>query len=200
MTINAAYASSIQYRAVVGMTDTGQDADILTDLTAVSRYIEGKLRRFFNKDAAAVSRVYIPGENTIAIWVDDLAAAPTAIKLDTGRDGLFATTLTATDYELLPFNAIREPEPRPYTSISMTPWGKYSSFNEGERVQVTATFGWPAVPPAVQRATIHLTAILRLESPRATRRISELAETIETSQDAQFIVKQLVEQYKIWRV
>ena len=200
MTISAAYATPAQYRAVTGKTDAGQDTDILTDLTAVSRYIDGKLRRFFNKDAAAVSRVYIPAESTLAIWVDDLAMEPTAVKLDTGGDGLFATTLATTDYELLPLNANRGPEPRPYTRIGMTSWGKYSSFSAGERVEVTAQFGWPAVPEAIQRATIHLTAILRLESPRATRRIAELGDVMETSQDAQFIVKQLIDQYKVWRV
>ena len=113
---------------------------------------------------------------------------------------MFATTLATTDYELLPLNANRGPEPRPYTRIGMTSWGKYSSFSAGERVEVTAQFGWPAVPEAIQRACIHLTAILRLETPRATRRIAELGDVIETSQDAQFIVKQLVDQYKVWRV
>lgn len=200
MVINDAYASSIQYRAVVGMTDTGKDSEILIDLKAISRYIDGKLFRFFTKDATAVARIYIPAESTLAIWVDDLAVVPTAVKLDTGGNGLFAITLATADYELLPLNANRGPEPRPYTRIGMTPWGKYSSFSAGERVQVTAQFGWPAVPDAIQRATIHLTAILRLESPRATRRIPELGEAIEASPDAQSIIRQLTDQYKVWRV
>jgi len=49
------------------MTDNARDADILMDLLAVSRYIEGKTGRFFNRNAADVTRVYIVPEYTIKL-------------------------------------------------------------------------------------------------------------------------------------
>ena len=195
MAIADAYSTAAAYRAVTGRTDTSADADILTDLTAISRYIEGKLMRFFNKDAADVIRVYVPAQNSRAIWIDDLSAAPATVKLDSAGDNTFATTLAATDYELLPLNADKGPEPRPYTRIRMTDWGDYSYFTKSERVQITGKWGWPAVPTAIARATIHLTAILRLETPRATVRIPELSDAIEASPEAQHIIKQLMDQY-----
>ena len=195
-----AYASAAEYRAVAGMTDTAKDADILTDLTAVSRYLDGALGRQFTQDTTPVERIYIPASTKDYIWTDDMAAAPTLIRIDTDRDGTYSTTLDAADYELWPLNANRGPEPWPWMKIQLVPWGDRRRFFEGVRVEVTAQYGWPAIPEAVQRATIHLTAILRLETPRATRRIPELGEVVEASRDAQTIIKRLTEQYKVWRV
>lgn len=200
MAIGSAYATAIQYRAVTGKTDTAQDADILTDLTAVSRHIEGILGRFFNVDVADVARIYIPDKTADTLSVDDLSAAPTTVEVDADDDGTYSTTLAATDFELLPLNAAKGPEAWPYNEIRMTPWGDYSYFYKGYRVRVTAKWGWPAVPEAVQRATIHLTAILRLETPRATNRIVELGEAIEASPAAQGILRNLAGQYKRWLV
>ncbi len=196
MAITDAYATAAQYRAVTGKTDTSQDANVLIDLKAVSRYIDGKMGRFFNVDASDVARVYVPADNLKSLWVDDLSATPTTIKLDTGGDGTFTTTLEATDFELLPLNADKGPEPRPYTRIGMTPWGNYSGFEKNIRVQITGKFGWPSIPVAIQQATIHLAAILRLESPRATTRIAELGDVMETSRDAQNIIYKLADRYK----
>jgi len=211
MTVTAAYATAEQYKNTIGITDidvgtdngdgeetsdTKRDKEILDDLTAISRYIDGRLGRFFSKDEEPVSRIYVPEENIPTLWVDDMAAYPVIVKLDTGYNRQFELILDPADYELLPYNADKGPEPGPFYQIQLL----NSIFYSGVRVEVTAQFGWPEIPLAVQRATIHLTAILRLESPRATRRISELSEVIETSRDAQFIVKQLIEQYKVWRV
>lgn len=56
MAISDAYATAATYRDITGKTDTSEDAEILTDLKAVSRFLEGRLHRFFNKDAAERER------------------------------------------------------------------------------------------------------------------------------------------------
>ena len=200
MSISAAYASPAEYRRVVGMTDAGLDADIASDLAAVSRYLDGELRRFFTRDTVPVIRVYAPQYDTRVLTVADLAAAPTQVRIDTAGNGTFATTLTAANYELLPRNALRGPEPWPFNEIALLSTGMLSSFVAGQRVEVTAQWGWPAVPEAIRRATIHITAILRLETPRATKRIAELGDTVETSPQAQNIVRQLTNQYRVWLI
>lgn len=191
-----AYATAAEYRAVVGRTDTGQDAQITTDLTAISRFLDERLGRFFGKDDADTTRVYVVPTTQAHLWIDDLSAAPTSVKLDEDLDGVFEVTLAATDYELLPLDAAQGPEARPYTRIRLTPWGTRSAFAAGTRVQVTGRFGWPAVPALITAATIQLTAIYRLETPRATRRIPELGEAIEASADAQQLIRRLTEQYE----
>lgn len=198
--LSDAYASVETYRYVTGKTGISDDAEILTDLKAVSRYIEGKLGRFFTKDAAAATRVFSVPYSSDKLSVGDLAAVPTSIKIDTNNDGSFAdeTALAVTDYELHPINAPLRPEPWPYTDIVLTSWGTKGSWSAPSRVQVVSIFGWPAVPASIARATIHLAAILRLESPRATSRISEIEGTFEASREAQGIIKELMQQYKTY--
>ncbi len=196
--VTDAYATAAEYRAAIGKTDTGSDAQILLDLTAISRYLEGKLERFFNKDAADVTRVYIVPASGTELRIDDLSTTPTSIKIDEDGDGSFddETALTSSDYELLPLNADKGPEPRPFTRIGLTSWGDYGSWTKGQRVQVTGKFGWPAVPQAIKTACIQLTGILRLETPRATSRVAELADVIEASPEAQRLIFQLQDNYR----
>ena len=190
MALTDAYATAAEYRGVIDKTDTKDDTEILSDLKAISRYLEGKLGRFFNKDASAVARIYMAPSTTRTLWVTDMSEAPVTVKFDYDGDGVYETATT--NYKLLPFNAPVEPEPQPYTRIYFD-----SHLSKGQMVEITAKYGWPAVPEAIKKATIHLTAILRLETPRATRRIQELGETIEASTDAQSIIRQLTDNYQL---
>jgi len=183
----------------MGMTDAAKDADILTDLTAISRYLDAKLGRSFGRDTSAVPRIYFPVKKSNILIVDDMSAPPTGVAIDTGNNGQYATALLAMDYELHPLNANLQPEPRPWTSIALVPWGSVGMFELGVRVRVTAQYGWPSVPLAIRQATINLTALLRLETQRATRRVSELSEMVEISPQAQRIVTQLADAYGLAR-
>ena len=202
MAVTDSLITAAEYRAIAEKSDTSDDADVLLDATAISRYIEGRLGRFFTGDAGDVTRVYTVPVLGQRLYVDDLAADPTTIKIDEDHDGSFTdeTALAAADYELHPINAALGPEVWPYTSIVLTDWGTKGSFAKGQRVEVVGTFGWPAVPQAVKQATAHLTAILRLESPRATNQIAPMADVmgvLSTSRSAQDIVQRLIEQYKV---
>lgn len=199
MAISDSYATAAEYRTVTGKTDTGSDTQILTDLTAISRYLEGKLGRFFNKDAADVTRLFLPEVSSNSLPIGDLSAAPATVKIDEDNDGSFAdeTALAATDYELHPLNAPLEPEAQPYTSLWIPPWSTKGKWPANVRVQVVGKFGWPAVPGAIKAATIQITAIYRLESPRATSSISELDGTIQASSQAQSIINKLTDRYQV---
>lgn len=199
MAVTDAYATAATYRGLVSKSDTGEDAEILTDLTAISRYMERRLGRWFTVDASAVARVY---ETTLlsnqpkSLFIDDLVAL-TSIKVDEDDDGSFAdeSAWASTDYELLPHNAGDGPEPGPYTQIHIPPWSSKDLWGN-HRVEITATFGWPAVPSAIEQACVQLTGILRLETPRATRSVNITSETVlETSPQAQEIVTALMQMY-----
>lgn len=200
MSITAAYATAAEYRRVVGMTDAGLDAEIEKDLISVSRYIDGEMRRFFTRNGTPVARRYLPSETRSTLNVHDIAEAPTLVRVDINKNNSFALTLSPADYELLPIEAQQGSEPWPFTAIRLTPWGALPCFVADQRVEITAIFGWPQVPAAIQRATIHVAALLRLETPRATKRINELNENVETSHQAQNIVRQLASQYKVWLI
>lgn len=216
MAVTDPYCSVALYRQIVTKTDAGDDAVIDGDLRAVSRLIDRWTGRFFGQDAAAVARVYaVPLDPNLAyrdpffvtpwnapassrpIEVDDVATATgLLVRTDTNQDGTFpGPDWATTDYLLEPTNAGVGPEPAPYTRIVLPSWSAQSPA-PGERVRVTAVWGWPAVPDAVVRACAHLTGILRLETPRATSRVDEMGQVVNTSREAQSIVRDLVKAYK----
>lgn len=189
MALSDPYATVAEYQAVVGSQDAGSNAAIESDLKAVSRWLDRRLGRFFNKDASAVARVYIvprartappmdwaESENPFrwgnvyrTLEVDDVADTNgLVIKIDDDANGNFdETALNTTDYELQPLNAPLGPEARPYERIGIPSWSTAGGWRSGARVQVTAIFGWPAVPAAIKRATIDITSTMRTGSSRA---------------------------------
>jgi hypothetical protein len=199
MAITDAYASAATYRAVLDKSDTAEDAEILTDLTAVSRYIERKIGRFFTTDASNVSRIYRAtrySQDPKSLFIDDLVSV-NSIKVDTDDDGSFSDedAWASTDYELYPLNAADGPEPAPYTKLFIPSWSTKDLWGQ-HRVEVNGKFGWPAIPSAIERGCVHLTGILRLESPRATRQVNIGMESVlETSRQGQEIINELVLAY-----
>lgn len=220
--IGDAYATAANYRAVITKTDTGEDTEVLDHLTAVSRVMERHLGRHFTQDASVLARFYYVGGPECALgqslarftpsdfyfgglvsrelWVPDIATATGLIvKRDENLDGSFAADTAWTvdvDFELHPLNAASEPEAQPFTKLVIPAWSTKDIWREGQHIQITSKKGWPAVPKAIERACIDLTAILRLESPRATKRIPESASSdILASDEAMAIVSRLMSTY-----
>lgn len=197
MPVTDAYATAAEYRAAMGGVDVGRDADIELDLLAISRYLDERLGRFFTKDAAPVVRVFqVPPVLVPDRWlyVTDLAAAPTEVLIDSDGDHSFAgetPLVLGTDYQLWPRNAPLGPSPKPYEAL--IPISRV--WIEDRDVQITAVWGWPEIPLPIKRAAIRITALLRLETPRATATVNEMGERISTSREAQGIVNDLVERY-----
>lgn len=217
MAITDSYATVEEYRAGVEKPDAGDDTEIERDLATISRHIEHITGRFFQSDTSVVNRIYTTpyrgflnaeAENPwrglgrfSSMDVDDIATTTgLVIVIDEDRDGSFAdeTPLAASDYRLLPLNAPLGPEPKPYNRIEIPSWSsRMGAWPPATQVQITARWGWPAVPEPVRAACIHLTGILRLESPRATSRISEaIGETIGISREGQSIIKDLTRWYR----
>lgn len=119
----------------------------------------------------------------------------TSIEIDENRTGIYSLTLEATDYQLLPHNAANRPEPEPYRQIELLTWGSQTAWPASSQVKLTGIFGWPQVPPAIVSATIEITGILRLESPRATNAINEMNQVLGTSRRAQDIIDELRRAY-----
>ncbi len=211
MAISDAYASAATYRALLSKTDTSEDAEILTDLTAISRWIDKHLRRHFSRDTAATARPRYVGSDYPgglvrsrdgrSLWIPDVGEKATfALKRDEDRDGSFADETAWTidvDFQLLPLSAEAGPEAEPWTQIYLPSWSAKTPFAAGDYLEITSKEGWPAIPSAIERSCCQITAILRLESPRATRRIPEggIAAAADASPDALAIVRSLAEDY-----
>lgn len=203
MAIGDAYATAQEYRATTGKGSSGDDAVITRQLLACSRFFERESGQFFNRDESAVARVFrarYPDVLDLTYEGNCPGIATTAglsIKVDTDNDGSFAdeTAWGATDYELLPLQADKGPEARPWSRVHVPSWST-KSFRPGSLVEVTAVFGWPAVPSAVKDDVIELCSIWRAESPRSTGRMDELDQVVATSQLAMSLVRRFKDAYR----
>jgi hypothetical protein len=160
-----AYATAAEYRAHVKKVDDGADATILEQLKGAARLLEQETGRFFTKDDADVSRIF-DTDGGDRLYITDLAAAPTTVKVDlnVAYDFTSAQVLTSpAHYFLGPPNALLGPEPAPYTWIRLRgDNGVLTHWPEQHRaVQITGLFGWPAIPLAVKEATIQIVREMR---------------------------------------
>lgn len=159
MAIVNGYATLAQVRTELGnygVADTGDDPMIELAVEAASRQIDGHCGRRFWVDGSVVTREY-HADSTYCCEVDDISTTTgLVVKIDDVGDGTFGTTLTiTTDFLLAPANAADEVPARPFTEIRLVDNYTFPRPSNGRPgVQVTAKFGWPAVPDNVEKACI----------------------------------------------
>ncbi len=133
-------------------SDTQDDTAISAAISAASRAIETYCHRSFEDSGSASARVY-KGTNYKYIFTDDFnTTTGLVIKFDTGDNGSFDKTLVSADYEVYPYNSRSGGIPNyPYYRIDMTN-DDIPCTGDRPRVQVTAQWGWSAVPSEITEA------------------------------------------------
>jgi hypothetical protein len=132
-----------------------QDHHLEPVLLAADRWIDQACGRHFELEQG-VTKLYYPRE---AGWIDvvDLVTA-TSIKFDSSGDRTYHTTLSAADYELLPYiDDAGRPAVR-FQRIRIWPTSS-SSFAYGELVQIVGDFGYVIdgqAPPEIRLASLIL--------------------------------------------
>lgn len=142
------YASLDQVKDALKITDSDRDTLITTSLAAASRQIDRETGRRFWLDAEPTARTINPrgkvvrdedGEHLLVKDIGDL----TGLVVEVGRAD--AWTDISSSIEAEPLDAIEDQEP--VTSLLRASWPL------GQRVRVTARWGWPEVPAVVEQAT-----------------------------------------------
>jgi len=137
--------------------------------------------------------------------IDDISSTAITLKTSTLADGVFDVTWSATDYQLEPTNGILDGLTVPYTRIRAV--GDYlfptlnANFGSEALVQLTATYGWPAVPePITQAVIIQASRIFkRYDSPLGVAGFGDLG-AIRVTRALDPDVAQLVEPYRRMRM
>lgn len=158
MAIGDPYVTLTQLKSYLKIGDTVDDSELSDALAAASRGITDFCKRQFNKETSATARVYRVTRSGLAM-VDDFHTI-TGLVIATGVTGVFDTTWVASDYELEPLNGVRNGEPGwPYWKIRSLD-SSALSFTASDRatLQVTAQWGWAAVPTQVKQACLILAA------------------------------------------
>jgi hypothetical protein len=173
MAITNGYTTLDAMKTFLSITDSSDDTLLEGFIESASRSIDRIANRRFYADAAASARKY-RAYNDLFVYVDDISSTTGLIvKIDDDGDGTFESTLTInTDFLVEPLTAASKD--RPFTQLTMVntsfTWPIFPGlFSNGLRpgVEVTAKWGWPAVPDDIETACQILTADLykRKDSP-----------------------------------
>lgn len=148
--------------------DTGDDTQLGLAITAASRAIDQITNRQFGRVATTEARLYSARyDKWRCRWIVDtddiLTATGLTILFDDDDDQTYDKAITS--YRLLPVN--EDEKGRPWTSIAVNPSSTILPTTAADAIQVTASFGWTAVPTTIKAATIRQAArfYYRREAP-----------------------------------
>jgi hypothetical protein len=166
MAVTNGYCTLAEVKAALRITDNIDDTLLENAVEAASRRIDGECSRRFYIDATTSARTYAANRSAF-VFIDDVATLTgLVVKVDDTFSGSYSKTLTAgTDYQTEPTNAAAQTEP--VTMLRALNAGFPVEGNGRALIEVTAKWGWPAIPDAIREATVLLAArqFKRLDSP-----------------------------------
>lgn len=198
MAITNGYASLVEVKAALRITDSVDDSLLEMAVESASRLIDGYAGRQFYSSGTATR--YFVAYDDFNVEVDDLANGTVTITTAQDADGVFDTTWTTGDYQLEPLNGVLDGIAWPYNSIRAV--GDYLwPITGGEAlIKIAGTYGWPAVPIAIKQACIIQASRIfkRLDSPLGIAGFGDLG-AIRVSSQLDPDVAQLVMPYRRMR-
>lgn len=165
MALTNAYTTLETVKAALRITDNDDNTLIEQAINTASRMIDGYCQReFYNAGTAA--RLFAASDE-LYVDVDDLAGTAITLQTDDQADGAFDITWSTADYQLEPLNGKLAGQTWAFTRIRAADNYLFPVENGLALVKVTGVWGWPAVPQAIEYATIMQSQRLfkRLDSP-----------------------------------
>src|SRR3990167_521056 len=155
MALRPDYCTTAELRTFVTATTTAGDAYLPLAIPAASRAVEQATDRQFGVLTSAAARYYTPvWSAALRRWqahIDDLMTITSlVVKVDTNGDEVYETTIAAADYRLAPYNAPGDSFPWEVMVFGTT---ATTSTRPGS-LEVTALWGWTAVPSTIKEATL----------------------------------------------
>jgi hypothetical protein len=203
MAITNGYCTLEQVKAALRISDSTDDTLLEGSVESASRLIDGYAMRSFYNAGTAV-RVFSTNDS-LYVQTDDMAGTAVTIETSTLGDGVWDVTFAATDYQLEPLNGTLDGITWAYDRVRAV--GDYvfptTSVLQGEGqalVRVTAVWGWPAIPKAIETATIiQATRIFkRFDSPLGVAGFGDFG-AVRVSRFLDPDVEQLVQPYRKMR-
>lgn len=157
----SSYATLAELKTRLGSPAGADDAALQNALDSVSRGIDRCCDRQFNNAGTVSARLFYP-DTPYRAEVDDFSTSTGVIvQTDDGGDGTYSTTWVAsTDYQLEPLNTIVDGESGwPYFVITAVggrtfPTLRHRAASRRAPIQLTAQWGWAAVPARIKEATL----------------------------------------------
>lgn len=193
MALLDAYFTNQEYLDVIKkpLVTAAETTAITRGALSVSRFLDKVTNRGpYGKDAVPTARqVRASNDGYLDLTLSGLPGIATATGFALTVNGY--VLVPATDLAFLPLLA--DSLGRPLTEIELMSAAQVGSFySETGWLTVTAQWGWPAVPEIVKDTAIELLSIWRAENPRATGRMNELQDTVNTSPMADQLVSRFI--------
>jgi hypothetical protein len=163
MAITNGYCTLAEIKAFVNIVDSNDDNELEDAVNSASRQIDAYCGRKFYADGSTSAKVYRT-RNPYMVVVDDISTSTgLVLKYDDSDDGTYETTVASTDFILLPLNGEAFGiDGLGFTSIELLTDGPHefptTHTNNRPRVQVTANWGFAAVPEPVRQACLMLSS------------------------------------------
>jgi hypothetical protein len=170
MALTNPYCQVADVRSQLGDSASTLDTSLIEKaIAATSRAIDRYCNRRFWQDPAPVTRLYTALDPCV-VDVDDIStAAGMIVKVDTGGDGTYATTWATTDYQLRPLNADADGGAFSWRQIAALGGKTFPCCRYGGHpaLQVTAQWGWSAIPDDVVEAAVlkSVSLFMRKDAP-----------------------------------
>jgi hypothetical protein len=196
MTITNGYCTLQEVKSALRLSDSIDDTLIENSIESASRRIDGYCGRFFYKTSALAVPLF--AHDAYRLMTSDISSTTGLIvKLDDDGDGTFETTLTLntdyivepTDYQILG---------RPIRTLTMIGGYTFPMFYIPSAcgVQVTALWGWNAVPDDVREACV-LLSIRQFARYNAALGVMAFADMAITVRAVDPDVRDLLQPYKL---
>lgn len=163
MAISNGYATLLQIKSAIGISDGIDDPMLEMAIESASRQIDSYTERYFY-NAGTATKIFAPLDE----WVCPTEDFITLTQVQTSEDGeSWDTTWTTDDWQAEPLNGRAGGLVTSYTQIRAVEDYLFP-YRQGEAtVRLTGTWGWSATPIAITQATVILASRIfkRLDSP-----------------------------------
>jgi len=147
-----------ELKTALGISGSADDTYLNLAIDAAEKSINDLCGRKFTADSSASARTY-RAQPYLAVTDDISTLTGLVVKTDTAADGTFDTTWASTDYQVEPLNNLTKG--RSVNNLRAIGSYTYPVYGDGQvSVEVTAKWGWPAVPDPVKQATLMMSSRL----------------------------------------
>jgi hypothetical protein len=154
------YVALSELKSALGITVSTDDDFLNLAIDSAEQSINDLCGRKFTADGSASARTY-RAQPYLCVTDDISTLTGLVIKTDTAADGTFDTTWASTDYQVEPLNNLLKTTPRSVNNLRAVGSYTFPVYGDGlASVEVTAKWGWPAVPDSIKQATLMLSSRL----------------------------------------
>jgi len=154
------YVALSELKSALGISGSGDDTFLNLAIDSAEQSIDDLCGRKFTVDGSASARTY-RAQPYLCVTDDISTLTGLTVKTDTSADGSFSTIWASTDYQVEPLNNLLKTTARSVNNLRAVGSYTFPVYGDGlASVEVTAKWGWPAVPDSIKQATLMLSSRL----------------------------------------